>query len=152
MNDFDQNVIDLAAIMARNLQAALHLVHVTLFPNTTHKGACNYFGKSSVFNREHNRLMEMLPELEDVETYHHHLTGYPAEMVLRLAEKTDPCLLVMGTHGRMGVSRLFGSVSSEILRRASCPVMMLRQDENNQRIDQALSNSATADPPRPQRT
>jgi nucleotide-binding universal stress UspA family protein len=54
--------------------------------------------------------------------------GEAAEEVLRYCEETGCDLVVMGTHGRTGLLRLLtGSVAENILRRAKCAVLALRQ-------------------------
>jgi nucleotide-binding universal stress UspA family protein len=54
----------------------------------------------------------------------------PAERVLAYLEDEDIDLLVMGTHGRRGLSRaLLGSVTEELVRQAPCPVFVVRSDE-----------------------
>ncbi len=53
----------------------------------------------------------------------------PHEAILDRAEETRPDMIVMGTHGRSGVKRLFlGSVAANVVRRASCEVMTVRPD------------------------
>jgi len=50
--------------------------------------------------------------------------GGPAREILREAERMPADLLVMGTHGRSGFERfLLGSVTENVLRHASCPVL-----------------------------
>jgi nucleotide-binding universal stress UspA family protein/quercetin dioxygenase-like cupin family protein len=52
--------------------------------------------------------------------------GSPAE-ILRLARLLPCDLIVMGSHGRTGLSRLLtGSVAEEVLRKATCPVLVVR--------------------------
>jgi nucleotide-binding universal stress UspA family protein len=47
--------------------------------------------------------------------------------ILDLLEKRGCDLIVMGTHGRSWLrQRLFGSVTEEVIRRASCPVMVVK--------------------------
>jgi nucleotide-binding universal stress UspA family protein/quercetin dioxygenase-like cupin family protein len=47
--------------------------------------------------------------------------------ILRLAQALKCDLLVMGTHGRTGLDRLLtGSVAEEVLRKAICPVLVVR--------------------------
>jgi universal stress protein A len=47
--------------------------------------------------------------------------------ILDLLEKRGCDLIVMGTHGRSWLKqRLFGSVTEEVIRRASCPVMVVK--------------------------
>ena len=56
--------------------------------------------------------------------------GAPSRLVPRLAAERGARAIVMGTHGRAGVVRaLLGSVAEATLRRASCPVLTLRQAE-----------------------
>lgn len=52
------------------------------------------------------------------------LRGKIADTLTQIVEERDIDLLVLGTHGRAGVGKLFlGSVAEEILRRAPCPVL-----------------------------
>lgn len=53
------------------------------------------------------------------------LEGVPHELIARAARKAD--LLVIGTHGRSGLAKLFlGSVASRVVTSASCPVLTVR--------------------------
>jgi nucleotide-binding universal stress UspA family protein len=53
--------------------------------------------------------------------------GAPADFVLELAGERGADLIVMGTHGRRGLSRLLiGSVSEGVLRQAACPVITVK--------------------------
>jgi universal stress protein A len=53
--------------------------------------------------------------------------GDPAKEIVRLASEQRVDLIVMGTHGRTGSSRLlYGSVCEKVLRHAACPVMAVK--------------------------
>jgi nucleotide-binding universal stress UspA family protein len=53
--------------------------------------------------------------------------GDPADVILRTAEETKCDLIVMGPHGRPGLSRwLSGHVASEVVQRATCAVLTMR--------------------------
>ncbi len=55
------------------------------------------------------------------------LTGVPDLEIAALAESGAYDLIVMGTHGRGGVSHLLmGSVAEKVMRRAPCPVLTVR--------------------------
>lgn len=55
----------------------------------------------------------------------------PAAAVVSYVEEHDVDLVVMGTHGRRGLRRLFiGSVAEEVLRKAPCPVLTVRAGED----------------------
>ena len=54
----------------------------------------------------------------------------PAVGIVDYAEEIDADLIVMGTHGRRGLSRyLLGSVTERVVRTSSVPVLVLRADE-----------------------
>ncbi len=68
-------------------------------------------------------------------------SGRPAEAIVDLAEARRVDLIAMTTHGR-GLGRLlFGSVSTEVLRRARCPMLLVRVDESVARAHQESSTS-----------
>lgn len=54
------------------------------------------------------------------------LQGQPANEIVRVADEQGFDLIVMGTHGRTGLSHLLlGSVTEKVVRRASCPVLTI---------------------------
>jgi nucleotide-binding universal stress UspA family protein len=53
--------------------------------------------------------------------------GEPGEAIVAAADAEDADLIIVGSHGRSGVSRfLIGSVSDYVVRHAHCPVMVVR--------------------------
>ena len=53
--------------------------------------------------------------------------GPPAETIVRVAHERGADLIVMGTHGRTGLSHaLLGSVAEKVVRLAPCPVLTVR--------------------------
>jgi len=53
--------------------------------------------------------------------------GAPAEVIVRVARREGADLIVIGTHGRSGLGRLFmGSVAARVLGTATCPVLTVR--------------------------
>jgi nucleotide-binding universal stress UspA family protein len=53
--------------------------------------------------------------------------GDAVDEILKAAKDTGADLIVLGTHGRQGLSRLFiGSVAEGVLRRADVPVLVVR--------------------------
>ncbi len=65
------------------------------------------------------------PEIQSPEIY---TTGYHvADTIAQLARDWNADLLVVGTHGRRGVTRLLlGSVAERIVRVAPCPLLLVR--------------------------
>ena len=53
--------------------------------------------------------------------------GFAPEGIVETAQEMDCDLIVMGTHGRSGMSRLvMGSVAENVLPRACCPVLIVK--------------------------
>jgi nucleotide-binding universal stress UspA family protein len=58
---------------------------------------------------------------------HRLVRGFAVEEILRATALTKCDLIVMGTHGRTGLGRLFvGSVAEQVLRKAPCPVVTVK--------------------------
>jgi nucleotide-binding universal stress UspA family protein len=70
-----------------------------------------------------------LAEEAGVETRTAVLRGIPVEEICLAAETYKPRFLVIGSHGWGAVRRaVFGSVSTGVLHRAKCPVLVVRAD------------------------
>ena len=55
------------------------------------------------------------------------VAGHPADAIVREARERGADLIVMGTHGRTGLAKLFlGSVASRVVTAAHCPVLTVR--------------------------
>jgi nucleotide-binding universal stress UspA family protein len=53
--------------------------------------------------------------------------GKPADQILAAAGEWDADVIVIGTHGRSGVSRLvLGSTAESVVRRASCAILVVK--------------------------
>ncbi|MCA9254494.1 MAG: universal stress protein [Phycisphaerales bacterium] len=51
--------------------------------------------------------------------------------MLRAAEDANVSMIVMGTQGRTGVARvLMGSVAEQVVRNASCPVLVVKRPKD----------------------
>lgn len=72
------------------------------------------------------------------------LVGQPTSGILDCASSSGADLIVMGSHGRNGISRaLLGSVAEGVLRHAHVPVMIIRYDE---RLAKSVAPHAAAEP------
>lgn len=79
-------------------------------------------------NPETRQLLESVVPNDAQVRYEHRLAlGIAAEEIPRLAEYEKVDLIVMGTHGRTGLTRLLmGSVAEAVVRRATCPVLTVK--------------------------
>lgn len=65
--------------------------------------------------------------------------GHALEALVRYLERENPDLLVMGSHGRTGLSRLMlGSVAENVLRTSRRPVLIVRGTAPPERIEKVL--------------
>jgi nucleotide-binding universal stress UspA family protein len=125
-NDFDQSVVDLAADMARQFGSDLHLIHVSLFPDSAGTMRVAYPGSPDTVIHDHAKFMKIGCSSSSVPVHHHHLNGTPASAVLDFVNRNRPRMLVIGAHGRKGLARVLGSVAAAIIREAPCPVLVFR--------------------------
>ncbi len=59
------------------------------------------------------------------------LSRSPADEIVKYAREVHADIVVVGTHGRGGVSRLLmGSVAEHVVRNAPCPVLVVRPREH----------------------
>ncbi|MFQ5895350.1 MAG: universal stress protein [Nitrospinota bacterium] len=58
--------------------------------------------------------------------------GEPGRGILDVAREEKADLIIMATHGRTGLSRVFmGSVTESVLRRAPCPTLVIRSRDSS---------------------
>ena len=121
--------------LAERFGASVHLLHVLEDPYSTSAYATEVYGylppglKESWQQDAEARLNALLPPEE--RTRFGGTTGVifgsPAKSIIEHAEGNGMDLIVMGTHGRSGVSHLLlGSVAERVVRTARCPVMTVR--------------------------
>lgn len=131
-----KQAVDYAFALARQFGAKLSLLHVIEPPDLTGVGTIPPdLAKKLLVNQErdaHRELSTLLPEAEaaQVDVAHHVIIGTPYRKILAIAAAEHVDLIVMGTHGRTGLSHLvLGSVAERIVRLAPCPVLTLRPQE-----------------------
>jgi nucleotide-binding universal stress UspA family protein len=77
------------------------------------------------------KLAKVVPTVSNVKYDQHYLMGSPQNEILQIANEQGVDLIVMGSHGRTGISRLLmGSVAEAVMRRANCPVLVVKRPMN----------------------
>jgi nucleotide-binding universal stress UspA family protein len=65
--------------------------------------------------------------------------GPPPIEITGAARDLDADLIIMSTHGRKGLSRVFlGSTAEKVVRSAPCPVLIVRESEHEFLPDQSI--------------
>jgi nucleotide-binding universal stress UspA family protein len=123
--------LEVAVQLAKDFGAALTLVHAWELPLYSYSELTIVPAQllSSVEEAAQSALNQALAELrKQVPGANAILSrGYPADEILRVAEDTKVDLIVMGTHGRRGLSHvLLGSVAERVVRRSPVPVLTVR--------------------------
>jgi universal stress protein A len=72
------------------------------------------------------RLAIYATELQVEAADQHVILGHPAQEMHGMAASNDIDLIVVGSHGRHGLSLIFGSTSNSVLHGASCDVLAVR--------------------------
>ena len=126
-SDSSDYAFRLACSLARDYGAKLVILHVA--PAPVAFAAEGILMQPPDFDPEPLReeLSRIQPADAGIETEHLLIQGDAAPEILRAAADTKCDVIVLGTHGRSGLSRLLmGSVAEQIVREASCPVMTVR--------------------------
>jgi nucleotide-binding universal stress UspA family protein len=126
-SDSSRAAFELACALARDYSAALVVAHVV---PPTRVFAPDGIAVPLPAEEEYDqraKLARLHPTDTQIEVDHRLVEGDPAEMILKLAKDTGADVIVMGTHGTTGLTRLLvGSVAESVLRKAPCPVLTVR--------------------------
>ena len=69
--------------------------------------------------------LRLLVEKEGVRAEYHAAKGDPAEAIVRVADRLDADLIVVGNRGMKGVRRVLGSVPNSVAHLANCSVLIV---------------------------
>lgn len=134
-----------ARALARDHGARLLLVHVKPAPAIVYGAGVVPPEPEDYEAQLAARLRSWQPVDPQVPTDYRVLEGDAAPELLDLAEQVKADLIVMGTHGRTGLTRLLmGSVAEQLVRRAPCPVLTLRLPVNVPELRQEQARYAEA--------
>jgi nucleotide-binding universal stress UspA family protein len=132
--------------LAKNFGATLTVMHVAenffMRPTTADPHAL----KAAMARRLEERLT-----VDDRSALHARAvletSDQPADEITRYAKQAEIDLIVMGTHGRNGISHLLvGSVAERVVRTASCPVLTVKHPEHEFVIPDAAGPQQEARP------
>jgi nucleotide-binding universal stress UspA family protein len=120
--------LSFATSIAKESGGRLIILHVQE-PPMAYGGGEMYYG---IPEPSADELLSMLGDVKpndpDVPCEHRLVTGDPADTVVKVAEEDDVDLIVLGSHGRTGITRLLmGSIAEAIVRKAHCPVLVYKQ-------------------------
>ena len=116
-----------AEALAKQKSASLLILHVEETP-LAYGGGELYYGLPEPTSERILAMLEQVRPSDPTVAFTHRLTmGDPAGEIVRIAAEEGVEMIVLGTHGRSGISRmLMGSVAETVVRRAPCPVLVYR--------------------------
>lgn len=124
---------DYAVAIANRYGSTLHLLHVIPAEvDASHKAAADEAARARI-----DAFMALV-RAQGVRTEVSVEHGEPEDAILKAAHEIGAELICLGTHGRRGVERLaLGSVSEAVLRHASCPVLTVSNQGEEQVVERA---------------
>lgn len=129
LTEESSQVAEKAVMVTQQNGATLSLVHV-IEPLSFAYGGDVPMDLSTIQEQldEHaqQRLVELAAQLEVEIKQTHVVTGHTESEIHRIANETDIDLIVVGSHGRHGLSLLLGSTANGVLHGAKCDVLAVR--------------------------
>jgi nucleotide-binding universal stress UspA family protein len=150
-SDCSNAALEVASRIASESKARLYIVHVNGVINVSVpaipavEGGYYYDAPWGYERHEvHERLTKIMPTVVNVPYEHCYLTGPPVSEILKCAARQNIDLIVMGSHGRTGLSRLImGSVTEGVMRKAHCPVLIVKPgiDEREAKREESMASA-----------
>ncbi len=117
--------------LAEKYQAKLSIIHVLdniSMPDTTYGTVIplDHDSGYELLEAEKIRLMQIGEQLGVAPDQRWVVWGTPKQEIVQLAEQEQVDLIVVGSHGRHGLSLLLGSTANSVLHYARCDVMAVR--------------------------
>lgn len=119
--------------LARRLGAEVVYVHVGTEPSLYGESPFGMVRVQAVFEAQHRWATAELEGrvqragAQGVTARYVLSAGVPYQEIVKAAEKERADMVVIGTHGRTGLERVFlGSVAERVVRLAPCPVLTVR--------------------------
>ena len=146
-----EHALEYARGLATSFGGTLHLLHVVPDPVLASAWSEAYaYDLTALGERLRveagQQLAARAQSIRDVPVTTEAIIGAPATLISVTAAERGVDLIVMGTHGRSGLSHLFlGSVAERVVRTAPCPVLTMREPATEkERVHLAEVRSAMA--------
>lgn len=135
-SDYSEKALKWAATIAEQWGSRLCLCHIIPQPSYPSMvgGADLAKFETGLQNTAETQLQELVDKLQNqsIQTTIRVSLGEPFNDICRIAEEEQIDLIVMGTHGRTGLSHaLLGSVAERVVRYAPCPVLVVGKEASS---------------------
>ena len=130
-SDCSLDALEYAAVVASQSKASVELLHVL---EPVYYGLDFTFEHAGERERKRKQIAQVLEDVSADLSKAGILVktgirgGIPPDTILEYVQTSASDLIIMGTHGRRGLSHLMtGSVTEAVLRRGRCPVLAVRK-------------------------
>ena len=146
-----ERAVQYATTVANRFGARLQLLHVVEDPFVTGAWSSEVYvpNMPELLGTLTNAAQQRIAELKERLAAHGFVvetdvvTGQPARTIVEHATSGGFDLIVMGTHGRTGLSHVFmGSIAERVVQKAPCPVLTVH--EGNRAAVKTTSGEAMA--------
>jgi len=123
-------VVQQAVRIAKTYKAKLIVVNV--LPNVPYYMASGLSSISDIeaqLMEEHKSKLNSVRDKIDYDAEYVLLHGNAKQEIVRYARECHPDLIVIGSHGQKGVTRLLGSTAANVCHRAPCDVLLVRMQD-----------------------
>jgi nucleotide-binding universal stress UspA family protein len=131
-SEYADYALDYAIELAKKLQAHLtflHVIHLTplVMGDIGISGLVPYLEEIETDAQQRMQTLLNRVHQEGLQGETAIVQGVPFQAIVDTAENQNIDLIVMGTHGRTGLTHvLMGSVAERVVRMAPCPVLVTR--------------------------
>jgi universal stress protein A len=133
LSDESSTVAERAAVLAQQNSAKLSLIH-TIEPINFAYGGDIPMDISAIQEQldqhANSKIAEFSGRFGIPATDQHIVVGQPQNEIHRLAKELQADLVVVGSHGRYGLSLLLGSTCNGVLHGAQCDILAVRVGKN----------------------
>jgi nucleotide-binding universal stress UspA family protein len=117
----------LACSVARDYGAGLMVLHAATLPGANYGHGVIVPPPEGFWEELCEKLRQFQGRDAKVQMEHQLADGDPVTEIVKVAQEVPCDLIVMGSHGRTGLSRLLmGSVVEGVVRKAPCPVLTVK--------------------------
>lgn len=129
-SEYSDNALDEAISCAKLHNSSLHIVNAVNIADEIKALFPDAYKKTSDKASEYLKGLSDEAERAGVNASIYLRKGPPYEVIVDLAKELNAGLIIVGSHGRTGLRKLFmGSVTKRVIGYAPCPVMVVnRQD------------------------
>ena len=133
-SDCSKEALKYAVSFAMRDEAKLYLLHIIDIRsfNESLNAMPTQIPDNETLEQLRIKLLDCIPEeiRDDMDVEAIVIQGIPFVEIISTSREKEIDMIVMGSHGRTGISHMMlGSVSEKVVRKAPCPVLIVRQPD-----------------------